>query len=895
MRFSIIILASAVVIASAPRHRAAAEEPAAGARLSQQGAQELFLQQIQPLFKKACLGCHGEGDALESNFDMRTRDALLAGGDLGKALVPGNAEASPLYQAVTWEGDLPMPPQERNRLTAAEVAAIRDWINAGAPWPTAPVVAAAPEKAGAWASKPEDVWAFQPVRQYRVPTDGIDPAKVQSPIDAFLLEKLNERGVDRAPPADRLTLIRRATFDLWGLPPTPAEVDAFVNDPSADAFEQLIERLLASPRYGEQWGRHWLDVVRYSDTSGYSNDFERPNAWRYRDYVIRSFQQDKPYDRFIVEQLAGDELAAEDPENLVATGFLRMGPWEHTGMSVAAVTRQLFLDDATHSTGETFLALTLRCASCHDHKFDPLPTRDYYSLQAVFAPVQFGERPAAFLPAENREGFEQALAQLQQRIDASKARTDSIRDKAKQALADLLAKHGVSKVEDLPEETRPKDNRGGMDKADMERERVERKWQQLFAEEVKRYEPLAFSVANGGLEKKKVSTQDVFVLIGGSLASPGELVRAGILSAVSVPSVADQAGESVIPAADEGRRLALARWVADPSNPLTARVMVNRIWQHHFGKGIVETSNNFGKMGKRPTHPELLDWLAGYFVEHGWSVKQLHRLIMRSAAYQQGAEHPDAERLRELDPENKLLAYYPPRRLTADELRDGILAVAGELSLHAGGPGTFPEINTDVALQPRQIMGTIAPVYHESSTREERHRRTIYTYQIRNLPNPMLEVFNQPNPNASCERRDATTVTPQAFTLMNGQFVHEMALAMANRLSTDVSDPAAQIEQAFRLCFGRDPTADERRACIDHLRTATNHHRLQEPVKRESPTRVVRDHVGELTGAKFEFTEDWSDLPHEPNLQPADVTAEVRALTEVCLVLLNANEFVYVY
>lgn len=886
---AIAVLISLPCLAEEPR------APAAGAKLSQREAEELFARQVQPIFKKACLGCHGEGDALESNFDMRSREKLIAGGDLGEAIAPGDAAASPLYEAVTWEGDLQMPPQERNRLTATEIAAIRDWINAGAPWPTAPAVAAASEKSGAWSSNPEDIWAFQPVREHRVPTAGIDPGKVQSPVDAFLLDKLNKLGVEPAPPADRVTFIRRATFDLWGLPPTPAEIEAFVSDHLPDAYERLIERLLASPRYGEQWGRHWLDVVRYSDTSGYSNDFERPNAWRYRDYVIRSFQEDKPYDRFVIEQLAGDELDAQDPENLIATGFLRMGPWEHTGMSVAAVTRQLFLDDVTHSTGETFLALTLRCASCHDHKFDPLPTRDYYSLQAVFAPVQFAERPAEFLPDENREGFDTAMAELQARIAASEARVDVIRDKAKQSLAELLARHGVNKVGDLPENVRPKDNRGGMDKGDMERERVERKWQQLFAEEVKRYQPLAFSVANGGMQAKPIPLQDIFVLIGGSLASPGEMVKAGILSAVSVPGVSGLAESSVIPESAEGRRLALARWIADPSNPLTARVMVNRVWQHHFGKGIVETSNNFGKMGKRPSHPELLDWLATYFVEHGSSVKQLHRLIMRSAAYQQSGEHPDFKRLQEVDPENKLLSFYPPRRLTAEELRDSILAVAGELSLHAGGPGTFPEINTDVALQPRQIMGTIAPVYHESATREERHRRTIYTYQTRNLPNPLLEVFNQPNSNASCERRDATMVTPQAFTLMNGQFAHDMALAMASHLVAASSDPAAQIEQGFHLCFGRGPMPAERQACLDHLRATTEHHRRHPPVKREMSTRVVRDHVGELTGAKFEFIEDWSDLKYEPNLQPADTPPEVRALAEICLVLLNANEFVYVY
>ncbi len=855
-------------------------------------AVESFERVVRPMLKEKCLGCHGEGETLEASLDLTTRARMLEGGEGGPALEPGDPEASFLYEVVTRESFPVMPPKEANALTDLEREALREWIEAGAPWPEST------ETEARWTGNEADIWAFRPVQRPEVPGfDRIefDPEQIRSPMDAFLLKAQQARGLEPAPVADRRTLIRRVTFDLTGLPPTPEEVAAYLEDPAADAkaFDKVIDRLLSSPQYGERWGRHWLDVVRYADTSGYSNDFTRPQAWRYRDYVIRSFNADKPYDQFILEQLAGDELDPEDPEMAIAVGFLRMGPWEHTGMSVAAETRQLFLDDVTHNTVNSFLGLTMGCAKCHDHKFDPLPTRDYYSLQAVFASTQFVERPAPFLPVENTEVSQASQARIQEQIRFNQARLNEIKQKSAAALQALLKEHGVEKLEDLPGNVRPKDNRAGLTEADQERERIYRKGVQLLQEESKRVEPLAFSVEYGPADPDAV-----FVLANGALDAPGDRVDPGLLSALLEIGEMDRAASTAdswsVPKSEEGRRLALARWIASPENPLTARVMVNRVWQYHFGKGIVASSNNFGKMGQKPTHPELLDWLADEFVAQAWSVKSLHRLILRSAAYQRAGTPKDLEQLKELDPENQLLSYFPPRRLTAEELRDAILNVAGELSPTSGGPPTFPEINRDVALQPRQIMGTVAPAYRESPTREERHRRTIYTAQIRNLPNPLLEVFNAADMNNSCEVRDASTIAPQVFALFNGQFPHDMALTMARRLETLADDLPEQIELAFQLTYGRSPTETEARLCREHVETLLEHHRQVEPLRRETPDQIVRQHVAELTGALFSFVEAWDRGDHEPNLQAADVEPETRALAELCLVLLNSNEFAYV-
>ncbi len=875
-------------------------------------AKEFFLQKVRPLLQDKCLGCHGDDEKnIEGELDMRTREGLLHGGESRKpALVPGRPEKSPMFRAVLRQDKkLKMPPKDRNALSQTEIEIFRQWILAGAPWATAPTNAAPKPK---WSYKPEDIWAFQPVKKVSVPETAnrlsipnskskIENRKspIQNPIDSFIAEKLVEKNLSPAPRADKITLIRRATFDLTGLPPTPKEIEDFLSDKSADAFDKVIERLLASPHYGEQWARHWLDVVRYADTDGFSNDYERPNAWRYRDYVIRSFNSDKPYDQFVAEQIAGDELAnlelgTQNAELFIATGMLRMGPWEQTGMSVAAVTRQLFLDDVTASIGATYLGVTTGCAKCHDHKFDPIPTKDYYRLQSIFAPTKFESRKVDFLPTENTKGFAKEIERVNVAMKSTKEKLKTIRQKRNIAVQEFLKEKGVKDLKDLPEKDRPQKD-FGLTTNEQGQQKALQKRIEYYERELDRFQAKAFSVSSGGLEKK-AATPVINILVGGALESPGEAVTPGLLSVVyNSDDSKNPTDWNTVPQTDEGRRLKLAKWIASAENPLTARVMVNRIWQYHFGKGIVATPNNFGKMGKRPTHPELLDWLANYFVEHQWSMKEMHRLIMKSAVYQQSATAIDAELTRKNDPEENLYSHFIPRRLTAEELRDSILLVSGDLNFEMGGPGVFPEINLEAALQPRHIMGSTAPPYIPSPKRAQRNRRTIYTFQIRSLLNPMLEVFNAAPTENSCERRDATTITPQAFALFNSQCAYDAALSMAARSEKLSANRGEQIETIFALAYGRTPNASEKQICLKHVEQLAAHHRKIRPVDFEFPKEVVRTMVEELSGEPFAFQEDWDMSNYEYNLRPSEVSPETRALADLCLVILNANEFVYIY
>ncbi len=807
-----------------------------------------YERRIRPILEDRCYACHSaKAEKLKGGLRLDTYEGLVAGGDTGPAVVPGDLERSLIVRALRGsDEDLRMPPKGE-RLTPAEVADIEAWIKMGAPHPR--------RKAGGEARR-EDVWAFEPLRRPAV------PSVAANPVDAFVLARLAAKGLRPAPPADPVALLRRATIDVTGLPPSPEEIDAFLKE--AD-WEKVVDRLLASPHYGEQWARHWLDVVRYADTAGFSNDFERPNAWRYRDYVVRSLNADKPFGRFVLEQVAGDELDAGDPEMLVAAGFLRMGPWEHTAMSVAAETRQFWLDDVTHNTAATFLGLTMRCCRCHDHKFDPIPTKDYYRLQAVFAPTHFAERDAPFLPVENTAGFDEARELVRRRLKEKGYRP-------------------VGEPDD------PKVKRS--------LEKVGKKRQEHLEREARRFDPLALSVYTGASNsylsnrvlnrmprEREGPVQEISILKGGALDSPGEKVGAGVPAAVKGPPVA-------VPATAGGRRLALARWLADPANPLPARVIVNRVWQHHFaGKGIVATPNNFGKMGKRPTHPELLDWLAGRFLENGGSLKKLHRLILLSETYRRSGTPADPEASRRLDPNNDLLGHYPPRRLAAEEIRDGMLAITGELNRALGGPGVFPEINWEMALQPRHVMGGPAPMYQPSPRPEDRHRRTLYAFRIRTLADPMLEVLNRPGTELSCERRDETTIAPQAFALLNSQFSHDRALALARR----VEGSPEPVDLAFRLVVGRIPTDAERARCREHRSAMTEHHRRQAPVRADLPAFVRREMIEEFTGDIVRWDEELDLMKaYRRDLQPWDVGPETRALAEVCLVLFNSNEFLYV-
>jgi hypothetical protein len=863
---------------------------AQGSQLTTAQAEKLFVETIQPLLESKCLTCHSKDGAL-SELDLSSRAGLLKGGKRGASVMPGKAGDSLLVIAITGADERRvkrMPPGGKP-LSEEIVTAFKQWIDAGAPWPD---TAASTEQSKKY--KDADVWAFKQMQSVTPPKfDG-------SPIDAFLQQKFAEKNLSPAPTADRVTLIRRATFDLHGLPPAPAEVAAFVNDkaPLPVAFAKVIERLLASPRYGERYGRHWLDVVRYADTGGGSNDYERPNAWRYRDYVIRAFNQDKPYDRFLIEQIAGDEVDATNPENLIATGFLRMGPWEHTSMSVEAVTRQEWLDDVTHNTATTFQGLTMGCAKCHDHKFDPISAKDYYSLQAVFATTTFAEWPAPFLPQENLTDKQFALARLTPKLERALAKQREVSE----AL-------GIKPRSQTPNQTPPPASaekkpasgevqRKGTDARKAELHEYERAYVKRveFAKlALKRFEPLALGVSNGDLSKPQSSTNApvmTHILIGGNLTSLGEKVAPAVPSA---PCQFAQQPAPSLPTQTTGRRLALANWMARKDHPLTARVMVNRLWQWHFGKGLVETANNFGKLGKRPTHPELLDWLAQEFVTRGWSVKAMHRLLMNSDAYRRAAVHPQLAVVKQADPENHLLAFFPARRLEAEELRDAILQVTGELDLTVGGPPVFPEINEDLMTQPRLIMGTVAPAWEASPTKAQRNRRTIYTFQQRSLINPLVEVFNGANPNESCEFRRASTIAPQVFNLFNSQFSHDAALAFAARLEHESPDRNRHIVRAFQLAFQRLPSSAELQLARQHVAAMTAHHRKNAPPAIAALKPVELFINSEFTGQTIRFVEDTDFTGYERNLHASQVKPETRALAELCLTLLNANEFVFVY
>jgi len=939
----------------------------AASSLHGEDAEALFVRRVWPLFQEKCLACHGNDEQkIKGGYDMRTLESAVKGGDSEtKALIPGKPEESPLYLASTREHDdwEPMPPKEADKLHPEQLAWIKSWIGGGAPWPDevkrAAIAKSNQEKWNAedgvmvktvgalspeWANrryKPESLWGYQPVKKPE-----IQMKKDEHPVDALIALHLPE-GVKPAGPADARTFIRRATFDLIGLPPTPEEVVAFEtafakNDDAA--IKGLVERLLASPHYGERMARHWLDVVRYADSSGFANDYERGNAWRYRDYVVRSFNADKPFDQFIREQIAGDEIAStnrdpktENSELLVATGFLRMGPWELTGMEVAKVARQRFLDDVTNSVGETFLAHSLQCARCHDHKFDPVPTHDYYAMQACFSTTQLAERAAPFLKDENTVGFEEKkhletrfadhLAMLRSLDDkvlanahnwfAEKKLDPSAWNKAMVAAREFIKgggkKGGKTKnfagvfemtraqmqKQGVPEDQYPP-KLVGFTPEDYGNERVARKGLERLRWEMERYEPFAFSVYDGLTPQVTSVNQPIrmpmnpmgqgeleqtAILGGGDPFSPTKPVKPGVLSVL---------GSAELPEAVEGRRTALAQWIASKDNPLTTRTIVNRLWLWHFGQAIAGNPNNFGSTGKKPTHPELLDWLAATFVEKNWSFKEMHRVIMTSEAYRRSSRfavlgsqlgHEDAE---------KSYIAFKPRRLMAEELRDAMLSITGELNPTLGGIPNRPEINVEVAMQPRQVMGTFASAWVPNPLPQQRHRRSLYALKIRGLRDPFMEVFNEPAPDFSCEAREVSTVTPQVFSLFNGQASYDRALALANRVMKE--KPADVMTRVFQLTHGRAPTADEKAACEAHWKTMESKQAGLTFPTTKPPLTIKREAVEENTGEKFSFHEKLPAYAEFiPDLQPADCDAKTRALADVCLVLLNSNEFAYVY
>ena len=928
-----------------------------------------FAREIQPIFAKHCYKCHGPNEA-EAGLRLSSREASLAELDSGdRAIVPGDAKASMMLARLRAADESERMPPAEKPLAATEIVLIERWIDQGARW--------------------AEHWSHR--KPGRPPVPDVDNQSwVRNPIDAFLLSRLESAGLTPAQPADKVALLRRAYYDLIGLPPTPAEVDAFLADDSPRAFEKVVDRLLESPQYGEKWARHWLDLVRYAETNGYERDGRKELIWKYRDYVIRAFNEDKPFDRFILEQLAGDELPAADADSITATGFYRLGLWDDEPAD-PELARYDYLDDILRTTGETFLATTIGCARCHDHKIDPILQKDYYSMLSFLSDITpHGKDAANHVPIpspEERADYERQMVAKQRREAMLQGQIGAIEkeflDQLKQKHPDLkkrLAKPRAANEQVVLADSietgqewqfilrRPADNwfeiafddsrwkkgRGGFgtrgtpgsvvrtvwkspeiwlrkdfrlgeiparlmlnihhdedadiylngkritalqshtvryEQVDITAEAADvlqtgrntlaihcrqtkggqyidagliadqsetsvaalskkygeeilgapqlANWQQLqrelLASQSQRFElksEFAMAVAERGRAK-------TWLLARGNPTMKGDEVGPAFLQVLNPPAaVVPEEYES---SQTSGKRRVMAEWIASADNPLTARVIVNRLWQHHFGRGLVRSTSDFGFQGTPPTHPQLLDWLAAEMVARGWRLKTMHKVMMMSSAYQMSSAGNSAALAQ--DPENDLFWRFNMRRLTAEELRDSILAVGGTLNPKMFGPSTFPPLPREVletASRPDAAWGNSPPA--------EAARRSIYVHVKRSLRPPMLAAFDAPDTDTGCAARVSTTVPTQALGMLNSQFMSRQAALMAARLERDYpKDLRSQIAGAIRLTTGRRPAQDE----ID------------------------------------------ADIVFIKQLQTAEKLSPQAALQNYCLLILNTNEFVY--
>ncbi len=857
---------------------AAALRPAQG-QPTPAGKTARFEHDVLPILRTHCLKCHGE--QRKGGLDLRTPATMLRGGTNGPVLVKGNAAKSVLFGQVATRA---MPPGKAVKLTATEIRTVRDWINAGAP-AEQPDTVAETVTAG-----DRRFWAFRP--PVRPPVPGVRRAdRVRTPIDAFLLARLEAGGLGFSPDADRVTLLRRLYYDVLGLPPTPAEADAFLADSRPDAHERLVDRLLASPHHGERWARHWLDAAGYADTVGTDNDADiirvREGLWRYRDYVVRALNADRPYDRFLTEQLAGDELVdwrsapkftPEITEALTATGFLRTAVDNTTE---AELNRPLERHEVLHGTLEivtsNLLGLTVACARCHDHKFDPVPQEDYYRLLACLTPAY---NPQAWVQPPNRH-VEDVSAVEKETLNRHNADLDRQTAALAQKLADLHRPHErrlfEAKLATLPAVLRddvrmavaiPPGKRGAVQKYLAEKlgpslkVRPDEVEQSLTDAERRETERLRREVASlKGRRRVPGKIQALFevgpppptrLLRRGNHLTPGPEVPPGFLQ-VLTPAGAPAVVPPPRPGArSSGRRTALARWLTRPDHPLTARVIVNRVWQHYFGEGIVATPDNFGHSGARPTHPELLDWMATELVRGGWSLKRLHRLILTSTAYRQASSRPPGAAggadPRQVDPGNRLLGRMRLRRVEAEVVRDAVLAVSGKLDRTVGGPPVPIETRKDgmVVVAAKGLATPTAP-----------YRRSLYLLARRNYQLSLLSVFDQPAMATNCTRRTSSTVPLQALTFLNDAFILEQADHFARRVAGAAGpDARRRVETAFRLALVRPPSRAEVEGALRLLERQAARHRGQ------------------------------------ANTGPEE--ASLRALAHLCQMLLCTNEFLYV-
>jgi cytochrome c553 len=825
-----------------------------------------------------CTKCHGAGKQ-KGGLRFDSRDGLLGNGDSGSAaVVPGKAAGSELIRRVSSKDKAERMPPEGEPLTAAQIETLRRWIGSGAAWPkqgTPPSGAGKTELIVT--DEDRKHWSFRPLIKVEPPR-----AAAGQPIDRFIRIRLAAKKLTPSAPANPRVLIRRVTFDLIGLPPTPEEVEGFVGakDP-ASAYEALVDRLLASPQYGERWGRHWLDVARYADSAGYESDTDRPTAYHYRDFVIKALNDDMPFDEFVRRQLAGDEIAPDDSRAVAATGFLAAGPGETLPDKLLDEERQrlryIDLDDMVSTTGAAFLGLTVGCARCHDHKFDPIPTRDYYRLLAGLhsgnrAEVPLGTR--AEIGRETRAWAEwdqkrkAAENDLKKWLDGQRA---ALVPRLRAAKIDRLPVADVEKalLRDKPDSSEAKGlakkHQRALTVTDEEVRNAasaaaRRRGDELAGElaVLKKHEPKSISVA---LAFKDMGPKPAasWLFRRGDFHDRTIPVELGFLTVLTRGKSAADYWNEARAGGDRGdttyQRRAIASWITDGdrgAGPLLARVIVNRVWQHHFGEGLVRTPNDFGSRGDRPTHPELLEWLAADLVASGWKLKRLHRMILLSATYRQASSfHPEKAKI---DPENRLLWRMHPHRLEAEVLRDSLLSVSGTLNSAMYGPAFRPPISAD-AMVARNVQ---SPYPKDIPDSPAVRRRSVYMFHKRVIPYPLLQAFDAPDAQQCTGRRSITTVVPQALAILNDPFVRDRASDFAARLQKEAgSEPAKLVATAYRLAFSRDPSEMEKTAGVEF-------------VARQERSRGER--------------------------QPKTSTAEVRklALTDYCQVLFGLNEFIYV-
>ncbi len=767
----------------------------------------LLLAQDGPqLLKENCAPCHGATSLTSAGLNLTTRDLALKGGSRGASIIPGKASDSKVYRFAAHLEEPHMPPNKP--LTEAQLKILKDWIDQGADWKTeAPINS---EEAAAALARLEDRpikpqertwWAFQkPVRP-----------KSATTIDGFLQARWTQKTLKPSPKADKNTLIRRVYLDIVGIPPTRDEVSSFLADQSPNAYEKLIDRLLASPHYGERWARHWMDVARYADSGGYEYDRDRDNAWRYRDYLTNSFNSDKPYDKMLLEQLAGDELFPTSNEARIATGFLRLGPENNLKNEQ---TRLDELDDVVSTTANSLMALTVGCARCHNHKFDAIPQKDYYRMQAVFWPTKPEEKP--LVSAEEIEKhkvetkrIQDLQAPVKKELEALiKPYKDAYIAEKKAALPDYMKqalatpadqrnegqKLNVAQIEKTLMGT-PETLPTRFTPADKTRYDSLNKQIADLAKQLPKPLPTAMAMT----EKSRTPEPSYFLHRGNQ---KGSVMQPGVLSVAQTeewPFPAPPAD-----ATTSFRRANFAKWIVNRDNPLTARVMINRVWQHHFGEGLVRTPNNFGKMGERPSHPELLDFLSVEFMDNGWHLKPIHKMILMSNAYQMASD--DIEANLKIDPENRQLWRMPRRRIEGEIIRDSILAAAGSLDKTVGGEPFFPYIDPSL-FQASSKRNWVGKPDSDPAT----WRRSIYVFSKRSIPLPMFEVFDKPDTIGSCARRNRSTVAPQALIMMNNSFIALHAQRFADRLKDESGGNQERlITLAFEHALARPPTKSER-------------------------------------------------------------------------------------